>query len=262
LASVKEIALDGARLRANLQDESHLVGARAFRSPQELAAFLKTCGLAHAKATSELNRRDAYTASCEAFQLKGMDIGSDDLPNGLLRYSTSRNMAATLAERILGKMARRDFDSGVMSVEDAFNRIARFWSVSKLTDGDALGRSSAVFATFDMGGTVPRDDARAMADALALPVLLRLSGPDQILFVFSYTRDAVHGIRFPTVADAGLFHLFQPADEVLPDPSVPQTLWGWTRPLRGQQAQPEIVHANAPLQVLDRPPTFVGRISL
>jgi hypothetical protein len=169
-------------------------------------------------------------------------------------------LATTLVERILGDMARRDFVSGLMSVEDAFNRIAVRWSAARLTNGDMLSRSGAVFVTFEHDGTAPRDDARALADALALPVLLRVGAGEEILFEFSYQRDSVQGYRFPTVSDVGLSHLFQPAPEIAPDPARRQTLWGWTRPLGGQQSQPEIVHENAPLRVLDTAPRLVGRM--
>lgn len=148
------------------------------------------------------------------------------LPAGFLRYSVSKTLAATLVERMLGTMARRDFDSGLMSVEDAFSRIAVRWSAARLTNSEMLARSSAVFATFEHDGTAPRDDARALADALALPVLLRVGTGEEILFEFSYQRDSVQGYRFPTVADAAWFHLFQPAPEFAPDPAERHTIWG------------------------------------
>lgn len=261
ITDINEPQLNGARLVANLRDESHLVGAGHFGDPNELAAFLKACGQAHSKVTSEFQRRTGYSSACSAFELKGLGVEQASLPNGFLRYSASKTLVATLVERMLGKMARRDFDSGLMSVEDAFNRIALYWSAARLTNAEMLARStSAVFATFEHDGTAPRDDARALADALALPVLLRVGAGEEILFELSYQRDSVQGYRFPTVADAGWFHLFQPAPEVAPGPTQLHTLWGWTRPLGGQQSQPEIVHENAPLRVVDGAPRLVGRM--
>jgi hypothetical protein len=262
LASVNTPDLDGARLRANIEGESHLVGTGAFGTPQELAAFLEVCAGAHAKATSDYQKRLGYTNTCTAFELKGLSIDQANLPAGFLRYSVSRTLVAILVDRMLGRTARRDFDSGLMSVEDAFNRLTLYWSAARLTDAEKLARASAVFATFDHDGNAPREDARALADALALPVLLRVGGGEEILFEFFYKRDAVQGCRFPTVADAGLFHLFQPAPELAPDPANRQTLWGWTRPVGGQEAQPEIVHENASLRVVDGAPRLVGRMTI
>lgn len=262
LSDINEPQLDSARLVTNARDECHLVGAGQFGDPTELAAFLKACGQAHSKATSEFQRRTGYSSACSAFELKGLGVEQASLPNGFLRYSASKTLVATLVERMLGKMARRDFDSGLMSVEDAFNRIAVYWSAARLTDAEMLARSRAVFATFEHDGTAPRDDARALADALALPVLLRVGAGEEILFELSYQRDLVQGYRFPTVADAGWLHLFQPAPEVAPNPAERHTLWGWTRPLGGQQSQPEIVHENAPLRVVDSAPRLVGRMTI
>ena len=262
LSDIDEPQLDSARLLANVRAECHLVGAAQFGDPNELAAFLKACGQAHSKATSELQRRDGYSSTCSAFELKGLGVDQASLPPGFLRYSTSKTLVATLVERMLGKVARRDFDSGLMSIEDAFNRIAIYWSAARLTDAEMLARSNAVFATFEHNGTAPRDDARALADALALPVLLRVGAGEEILFEFSYQRDSVRGYRFPTVADAGRFPLFQPAPEVAPDPAIQHTLWGWTRPLGGQLSQPEIVHENAPLRMIDSAPRLVGRMTV
>ena len=260
LTDINELHLNGAQLVANVRDESHLVGTGNFGDPNDLGEFLKACGEAHSKATSELRRRDGYSAACSAFELMGLGIERASLPAGFLRYSVSKRLIATLVERMLGKTARRDFDSGLMSVEDAFSRMLVYWSAARLSDADTLARSSAVFATFDHDGTAPRDDSTALADALALPVLLRVGAGEEILFEFSYQRDSVRGYRFPTVADAGWFHLFRPAPEVAPEPTDPHTLWGWTRPLGGQPSQPEIVHENAPLRVVDSAPRLVGRI--
>jgi hypothetical protein len=262
LSDINEPHLDSARLLANVRDECHLVGARQFGDPNELAAFLGACGQAHSKATSEFQRRAGYSSACSAFELKGLGVEQTSLPAGFLKYSTSKTLAATLVERMLGKIARRDFDSGLMSVEDAFNRMALYWSTARLTDDEMLARSKAVFATFEHEGTAPRDDARALADALALPVLVRVGAGEEILFEFSYQRDSVQGHRFPTVADVGWFHLFQPAPEVAPDPAERHTFWGWTRPLGGQQSQPEIVHENARLRVIDSAPRLVGRMTI
>jgi len=93
-----------------------------------------------------------------------------------------------------------------------------------------------------------------MAEALALPAR------STILVELAYPRDAVHGHRFPTVADAELTHQFRPAREVAPDATKKGTLTGWTKPTGSWPKQPEVAHENAPLSVLSRAPRFVGRI--
>lgn len=77
---------------------------------------------------------------------------------------------------------------------------------------------------------------------------------------FSYRTDLVTAPRFPTVADAGWNPSFKPAPEREPDGSVPATCWGWTEPLGPWPPQPEIVHDNAGLRILDRPPRLIGMV--
>ncbi len=86
LSDLNEPQLDSARLLANVRDECHLVGAGNFGDPNEIAAFLKACGQAHSKATSELQRRDGYSSTCSAFELKGLGVDQASLPAGLIRY--------------------------------------------------------------------------------------------------------------------------------------------------------------------------------
>jgi hypothetical protein len=142
----------------------------------------------------------------------------------------------------------------------SFPRLQARWSPDRLTAGERLGRrpDDAVFATFDHEAGAPRHDPLALSQALALPLWSRPRLGDEILVELDYPTDAVAHHRFPTVADAGWGHLFAPASETAPDDGTPATCCGWTEPLYGQIAQPEIVHDNAPLQILDVPPRLVG----
>ncbi len=162
LTAINEPQLNGAQLVANLREESHLVGVGNFGDPTELGAFLKACGQAHSRASSDLQRRTGYFSACSAFELNGLGIDQASLPEGFLRYYVSRTLVAILVERMLGIMARRDFDSGLMSIEDTFNRIAIYWNAARLSNAEMLARSSAVFATFEHDGAAPRDEARAL----------------------------------------------------------------------------------------------------
>jgi hypothetical protein len=259
LSACAEPAFDGARVALNLQEEAHLVGDDGFGVPSELAAFLRECGAAHAKASSKSNRRAALRAACSRFELRGLNVERAHLPPRLLRYSANVNLAASLIERVLGKSARLNFENGTLSPADAFKQMARRWKFS-MKAPERLSGALAVFATFDHPGGAPRNDAARLANAMALPAILRAGTGDQMLFEFAYDRDSVRGHRFPTVADAGDFHLFLPAAEIPPDPSVPQSLCGWTKPLGGEPCQPEIVHENATFDIVKDAPRFVGSL--
>ena len=250
----------GKKLLANVRRESHLVGDGDFGEPKALAAFLIRCAVGHGRPKSSPQRMRNYGLACGACELKGLRVPRGHLPRTLLRYSASRAAAAALVERVLGKAARRDFDNGILQPEDAFARIAELWPPLEMSESDRLAGGAAVFATFDAGTNAPRDSAFGMAEALALGILMRPPGDEDILFEFSYDTNTVRGYRFPTVGDAGTFPLFEPAPEIEPDTASPQTCCGWTKPLGQHEPQPEIVHENESLRVLGRSPRLVGRI--
>jgi|GEM_PF-1633086 len=255
---------DGRQIADNIRDESHLCEGGDPPDPQLLAGFLKDWCARHAAAKRDRERCDCFSLVCKTYAARGKPIPVDHLPPGLLRYTTSRAAVAQMVERILGKVARKQFETGAMSAEDAFARMAVAWDSNRLTDRGRLARPSDSFtwATFEHVPGTPRDNARGMADALAHPVLITLTASsDEILYELSYPRDAVRDHRFPTIADAEWFHLFKPAPECKPDVAKPETCWGWTRSQNGQPAQPEIMHSNEPLGVLDAPPRFLGRLS-
>jgi hypothetical protein len=182
------------------------------------------------------------------------------LPGRLLRYTESRFVIALLAERILGRTARASFFSGTVSAEDTVRGIELAWDSAKLRLNDMLARGTKVFATFEHAGGSPRTDAVGMSKALALSIWTRPKTGDECLLEVSYPTDSVTDYRFPTVADAGWGYLFCPAPERRPDTHRQKNLWGWTCPIDGHPPQPEIIHANASLRVLDRSPRFVGVI--
>jgi hypothetical protein len=249
--------VDGLQLCANLKAEAHFTGAGAFGDAAELTGFLTRCAQAHRVTKGMTKRAGGYAQTCNAHAAKGTAIPAASIPPRLLRYSTSGYLAALIIERVLGKLARMDFDAGLLSPEDAFERIARRWSSPSMT-AEKLGGGPVVWATFRHKKGTPRHDAKGMAEALALPLPSRATST--ILLELSYPRDKVSNHRFPTVADAGLIHLFRPARDVPPDPKKRRTCWGWTNPIGRWPAQPEIVHDNASLAVLRRAPRFLGRI--
>jgi hypothetical protein len=255
-ASSSGSPVDGRQLSENLKAEAHFTGAAGFGDATEMTGFLTRCAQGHRGTKGVKARVGGYQGTCDAHAAKGLAIPVAHLPARLLRYSTSRYGVAVLVERVLGKAARLDFDAGRLSPDDAFERIASRWRASSVTPAEKLGGGPVVWATFRHRKGTPRYDAKGMADALALPQ----RSPGTILYELSYATDKVEGHRFPTVADAGPIHLFRPAREVPPDPNRRRTCWGWTGPLGGWPAQPEIVHTNASLQVLRRAPRFVGRI--
>jgi hypothetical protein len=97
----------------------------------------------------------------------------------------------------------------------------------------------------------------SLCQALSHPFLQRPGWKPEILVELIYPSDRVSDTRFPTVAEAGWTHLFRPAPEMPPHADRPDSCCGWTAPLGGHPAQPELVHANAPLAVVSQPPRFL-----
>jgi hypothetical protein len=251
---------NGARILANLQAEAHLVGEGEFGDPAKLSEFLRRC--AACLATSPPSEPHSnYEAICQEFAGSGLRIPRGQLPDGLLRYTPSRTLAATLVQRMLGKLARDAFDRESLPPETAFARLRDRWSTTRLQPSDRLGRGDKIFATFEHPAGAPRDDATALSRALALPFWQRLRTGLEILVELAYPTDAVEGYRFPTVADSGWVYMFHPAPEEAPDGERSESYCGWTEPLGPYPPQPEIIHDNAPLQVLSGPPRFVGSIA-
>jgi hypothetical protein len=131
--------VDGKQLCANVRNEAHFTGMGAFGDPGELTAFLTICAQKHRKIKGMKKRVDGFADTCASNTAKGLAIPVAHLPERLLRYSTSRQGAALIVERVLGKMARVAFDAGRLSPEDAFRRIAARWSSASMTPSETLG---------------------------------------------------------------------------------------------------------------------------
>ncbi|MFY9824724.1 MAG: hypothetical protein WAM82_25325 [Thermoanaerobaculia bacterium] len=252
---------NGAQILENFQAEAHLVGDGAFGDPTRLTMLLRHCAACLSSASEE-ERHFGYETVCLEFAGLGLRILREHLPDELLRYTTSRTLAATLVQRMLGKLAREAFDREALPPEVAFTRVRNRWSVSRLEAADRLRKEDEdkVFATFEHPGGAPRGNAVAMSRALALP-LWQWPHSEVELLELAYPTDAVDGYRFPTVADAVWIHLFRPAPEEAPDSGRPASCYGWTEPLGAYPPQPEIVHDNALLKVLSGPPRFVGSVA-
>ena len=226
------------QLVVNLQSEAHLVGDEDFGHTAALGAFLRACCSGHG---APGGARVGYEQSCVHHQLRGLRISASRLPVGLLRYTTNLQLVSEMIERVLGVRARFDFDADLRT-DDLFDELATAWDSGRLA-GISLRKSGAVFATFEHRAGAPRTDARALSEALALP--LWPGADDALLIELSYPTGAVTESRFPTVADVGLVHLFRPAPDIEPSESDPTTWHGWTAPIGPHSPQPEIVHANA-----------------
>lgn len=251
-------AVRGAKLKKNLENESHLTGNEAFGDERVLAGFLAKCGSTYRNAATDQDKADRYARVCNAHQGEGLRIPADRLPDSLQRYSVSKKLFMALVEYILGDAAKKDVDDGNLSVSEAFRLLAADWNSAHLP-GEKLGGGRHVFATFGASQTIPAG-ARALLEALASPVLLPPS-KDVILFELEYAADSVTDHRFPTVADAELVHFFEPAQERKPVPSKPDTCYGWTKPVGSQDPQPEIVHKNAFVWILNQSPKFIGELT-
>jgi hypothetical protein len=164
-----------------------------------------------------------------------------------------------MVRRVLGASAQVDFDSGRLSPASAFGALASYWTNDAVSADERLGGGRVVFATFDdSSAPVDRDDSFAVANALALPLTLFDDRDEMFLYEFRYLTASVSGYRFPTIADAGLAHLFRPADDIVPHADHPRACFGRTLALENEHGQPELLHTNAPLTVLSAVPRFVG----
>jgi hypothetical protein len=257
--SLPDDPTDGARILANLQEEAHLVGDRDFGDASELADFLRLCAARFAACTPE-ERHRAFEEICDEFALRGLRVLREHLPDTLLRYVASRAVAANLIERMLGRFGRDDFDSGRLPPDILFTRLRRLWTPARLSTADRLAGRNKVFATFEHPAGAPRDDAKALSQALALSFWQNPRGGMELLVELTYPTDAVQNHRFPTIADAGWGCFFHPSPEEPPDGAKSSSCCGWSEPLGPHPPQPEIVHDNAPLQVLSHPPRLVGAI--
>jgi hypothetical protein len=251
----------GVQILENLRAEAHLVGDQAFGHPGELSAFLRRCAACSADGTNPSGLSHTYEDVCEEFTGRGLRIPSEHLPEAFLRYSTSRALLGRLIEQLLGDQVLADFQQDLLPPEKACELLAASWDSALLQDV-MLGVKPKVFATFEYDQPAPRDDATALSRALALLFWGRARTKEEILFELSYPTDSVTDPRFPTVAEAGWSPLFQPAEEQIPDPRNPRTCCGWTRPVGVQSAQPEIVHDNAPVTIVETPLRWVGRVPL
>lgn len=249
----------GAKLRRNLEDEAHLTGNEAFGDERALAVFLEKCGSTYRKTAADQDKADRYARVCNTHQGKGLKIPVSHLPGLLKRYSVSKKLFTALVEYVLGDTAKKDVDDGNLSFSEAFRLLAADWNPANLPD-EKLGGGNHVFATFDASQTIPTDPIELL-NALAHPVLLR-TGQDVILFELEYATNSVTDHRFPTVADAELVHFFEPAQERAPVPRKPDTWYGWTKPLNGQPRQPEIVHKNASVRILNQSPKLIGELTI
>jgi hypothetical protein len=248
----------GRRVRENVEIESHF--GSHFGDATVYSEFLEYWLGEHSAHSEDQDRIGGFERACDQFSGRGLPIIPALIPESLIRYTMSRQLAAIFIEYELGKSARMDFESGLLSPEDAFRLVALNWNGAHGLTGAQLSRSRVVFATFEHTGDAPRLDATAMADALALPGRFFGAKSDDILFELTYQSSSVSDSCFPTVADVGWSCVFKPSPEVLPDESDVTTCFGWTEPFNGQPSQPELVHRNCSLSALTKPPRLLGRV--
>lgn len=145
-SSSPDASRDGARILANFEAEAHLVGDNNFGDPAELIGLLRCCASRLASLPPP-ERPAGYGAVCQEFGGRGLRIPREHLPDGLLRYTSSRTLAAEIIEHVLGKRARDAFDRESLPPETLFARLKSRWAVARLIPTDRLGRGNEVFAT-------------------------------------------------------------------------------------------------------------------
>ena len=235
----------GAQIVTNVEAEASLVGDGSVSDPAELARFLS--GLAAIGGCSDV--KTAYEGICARFWLRGAEVDRMRIGRPLLRYTTTDGIEA------IGERVGMD-DLWVAAVKDepewAVSELAVEWHTRDRSNASLVADDLPVFATFDEPGaggpSVDRTDARAVADALALPA----HHPTAIMEL-AYDPDDVEDIRRPTVADAIWFDGFRPVTD-------PDAAYGLTGARGGQNPQPEVVHRNRDLGCVRELPRFVGVI--
>lgn len=247
----------GPRLLANLQRESHFVDKGTFGNPAAFKEFLRAWCNRNESAADDSGRQACFYRTCREHERWGTEIPAEVLPDQLIRYLVGPTLLREIIGQILGRAAKANFDSGMLTIEDAFSRIKLKWNPNLLRGSDRLGRGDTVFATFSNPGAAP-GTAQDVVEAIAHPVVTASSTRDQFLFKFTYSSARVEDHRIPTIADACWCPLFEPASEFPPDPGDPHTCFGWTRPVGKQASQPELVHQNESLKVAHRAPRFLG----
>jgi hypothetical protein len=245
--------VDGRQLVDNLQSETRMTGDGRPDDATVLSEFLRRC--AQNVATSRM-LLEGYASLCVDFAGEGQRILRGCLPDDLLRYTTNRRLASMMIERVLGLTARVNFDRGLLTAEDAFTKMEKFWTPAPDDSEEHLG-GSFLFATFEEDAA-PRDDAKAMAAALALPILLSPNLTDEFLYELTYPTDRVLRYKFPTVADASLAHVFRPCVDVPVHESHPLGCYGRTNPFNDAMPQPELLHEGETARILSAPPRYVG----
>jgi hypothetical protein len=252
--------VDGPQLVKNLRAEARLMRDADVPDSTAYADFLRMC--VRIDASSPTSVLAGLAAACQAFEGQGAPIRRECLADVLFRYSVNRRIVSAMVERVLGVSARIAFDDGSASPAQVFADLARYWSNDTAGPDERLGTGTHVFATFNDGeSAAPRHDALAMAEALALPILLSDSHREVFLYELTYATDAVSNCRYPTVADAGTIHLFEPCPDIPPHAPHPRGCYGRTRPLGGHPSQPELLHDNHSLSIVNGPPRFVGELN-
>jgi len=108
-SSSPDVSRNGAKILANFESEAHLVGDNDFGDSAELIGLLRCCASRLASLPPP-ERPTGYDAVCQEFGGRGLRIPREHLPDGLLRYTSSRTLAAEIIEHVLGKRARDAFD--------------------------------------------------------------------------------------------------------------------------------------------------------
>jgi hypothetical protein len=253
---------DGLKLATNITLEAHLLGGRPFGDAQELSSFMEYCVRAFEAATSEEERIESFRQSCRDFARRGMTVALSVLPAVLIRYCSEKPLEIALG-RMVGDYALIQLQRSQISLIEAEQQVRDNWNADLLDEKDMLARDNVAFATFDTGTTPHGASAQHIAECLALPCAVPGAKPHRRFLVkVAYPAAKVQNHRFPTVAEAGTFPFFQPAEELAPDTSKQATCVGWTKPAGAGPPQPELIHDNASLRVLNSPLELVGSFFL
>ena len=242
------------KVASNLKkkNEYNLVG-EGNPEHQAYTRFLEK--VAELDSIAEHDRYEEYGRVCQSAWKRGRRVAPARLPDRLYRYVMLGAIRAWGEKVGMSRQWRLGLEAE--PAKKWGELIEMFKSDKKLYEECELARPDCpVWATFDdprdEDWKLPsdvRDDPTLMAEHLAL----RTEMPDAVILVeLVYNKSAAKDTRYPTVAEAGREQRFKSVS-----PAV--SPWGLTNPLE-QPHQPEVVHENARLTVLEDEPRLLGKI--
>ena len=205
---------------------------------------------------SEDQRKEKFKSLCQDFSLSGRPIPGRRISDVVHRY-TGDYLLVQLTLRPGNEMLYDQLQEEEVDYEQVTKKLALRWSENSFSDNEKLHRDPSIFATTNDDDNLHQSSANEIADRLALPAKCIASYYQESspMLRLTYRRDALHQVRYPTVADAGNYTYFSPT----PLEKVDDQQTGLTKPFN-EHLPPcrEFVHANTKANVIIKPLEWIG----